>query len=1028
MYRYCKRMVCLVLVLAILIPTAGISVYAQETAQMYTIMGKSGYYLVTNNGGKTLGYAMDSGVTLLEDSGYAFKDLNRNGELDPYEDWRISDQERAESLAGQMKKDGMEGIQSIAGLMLYSSHQPLKSTQITQKQEKYLVQQNLRHMLITNVASSQAAAEWNNKTQTLVEGLHYGIPVSSSSDPRHSGADAGDKLYDSDSGSDVSSWPYSIGLAATFEPDIVYQYGRAVAQEYRALGIITALSPQIDLASEPRWFRFNETFGEDTALTTDMSKAYIDALQTTEGAENGWGSSSVNAMTKHWPGGGAGESGRDAHFGFGKFEVYPGNNFAEHLLPFTDGAFQLERGTKKTAAVMPYFSISYEQDQKNHENVGNSFNKHIIGDLLRGEYEYDGVVCTDWGVTKDNPCLDSFARSSWGVERLTTAQRHYKALMAGVDQFGGNNEMEPILEAYKMMVANEGKAFADARFEDSARRILLNLFQVGLFENPYLDVAQTEAVVGSTALVEAGFDAQLKSVVMLKNADSAITPAQPGAKRKTAYVVGMEETLVSQYFDLTTDADKADLAIVCMMEPNTGVGYTKLDVQNGGNGFIPISLQYGTYIADTAREVSLASDPDWDGISNRSYKGKSVTAANDSELETLQRVSESMCGKPVITYLKATKPVIFSEVDPLTDALLIGYGIQDRAALEIISGRVEPSGLLPMQQPTDMETVEAQYEDVSHDMQSYVDTQGNAYDFAFGLNWGGRISDYRTVKYADNSKQTGAGALKHAVALAQSMQTQDAFKQCSQRQEEFFINIYTSAKELLEQEETGEPVEKLERIHLGRHLTEFFAQAEFEPDRLDLEHLYRLSERVDLNRFLNTGQDEFIRVRDIVSELLQQDSLSLLEIKDAWDGLLQGLNRLTPVPDKGKLKQLLTQAEQNDLTEFSEASVARLKKKIAEVKTMLNNQQVTQEELDHQVVKLKDAMDSLDLLEGRFIVVEIGMDPEIDTVMKKNPKKQPSTNSNTKDSVSISLSGMLMAASCMGVYRLKRKSNTRRQI
>lgn len=182
-------------------------------------------------------------------------------------------------------------------------------------------------------------------------------------------------------------WPEPLGLAATFDPELVRRFGEIAAKEYRALGIATALSPQIDIATDPRWFRFNGTFGEDSRLATDMGRAYIDGFQSSaDDAEiaDGWGYDSVNAMVKHWPGGGSGEGGRDAHYACGKYAVYPGNNFEEHLKPFTEGAFRLDGPTKMASAVMPYYTVSTDQDTVNGENVGNSYNAYLIRDPLRG--------------------------------------------------------------------------------------------------------------------------------------------------------------------------------------------------------------------------------------------------------------------------------------------------------------------------------------------------------------------------------------------------------------------------------------------------------------------------------------------------------------------------------------------------------------------------------------------------------------------------------------------------------------------
>jgi beta-glucosidase len=731
----------------------------------------------------TLGYAENSGVKIIMKDGLPFKDLNKNGELDVYEDWRVNVKERAKDLASKMS------VEQIAGLMLYSGHQAIpmppmgmfkatydgkafaesgaKPYDLTDQQKLFLTNDNLRHVLVTSVMSPVVAATWNNNVQKLVEGIGMGIPANNSSDPRN-GANK-DAEYNAGSGGAISQWPEELGLAATFDPSITLKFGSIASKEYRAMGIATALSPQIDLATEPRWNRFVGTFGEDPKLATDMSRAYVDGFQTSPtsiAAYNGWGNYSVNAMVKHWPGGGPEEAGRDAHFAYGKFAVYPGNNFQMHLKTFIDGAFKLNGGTKKAAAVMPYYTISYNQDTKNHENVGNGYSKYLVTDLLRNKYGYDGVVCTDWLVTADEGAKpDMFVGKSWGVEQLSIADRHYKVLMAGVDQFGGNNDAKPVLQAYQMGVKEFGETYMRKRFEQSAVRLLLNIFSVGLFENPYLDPIESKAIVGKSEFMKAGYDAQLKSIVLIKNQNKTLpiakgktvyvpkrtTPAslnffgQP-VPEKTEYPVNLD--LIKKYYTVTDDPTKADFAIVFIKSPMSG-GYSRADREAGGNGYVPISLQLKEYTAVDAREHSIAAgDPVIDStIKDRSYKGKTSKSNSYPDLNTIMDTKKAMNGKPVIVSVALTNPMVFGEFERQVDAIVGEFGVQIEAQLDIISGKVEPSGLLPMQMPLNMSVVEKQYEDKPHDMAPYKDAQGHFYDFGYGLNWKGVIHDARTIKY-----------------------------------------------------------------------------------------------------------------------------------------------------------------------------------------------------------------------------------------------------------------------------------------
>jgi len=739
------------------------------------------FKLVHNEGGQTLGYSPSSGIKILTVDRLAFKDLNKNGKLDAYEDWRLPVDERAKDLAAKLS------VEQIAGLMLYSGHQAIPSaaggrfsgtyngkpfpesgaiaSDLSDQQKKFLTDDNLRHVLITSVQSPAMAAQWNNNAQALVEGIGFGIPANNSSDPRH-GSDSYAE-FNAGAGGKISMWPGSLGIAASFDPKLMKQFGEVAAAEYRALGITTALSPQIDLGTEPRWSRFDGTMGENPNLTVDMARAYVDGFQTSTGEAaitGGWGYKSVNAMVKHWPGGGPEEGGRDGHFGYGAYAVYPGHNLKDHLKPFTEGAFKLEGGTSMASAVMPYYTISYNQDTVNRENVGNSYNKYLITDLLRGKYGYDGVVCTDWIITKDVMAIDQFQGKCWGVEKMTEAERHFKAIEAGVDQFGGNNEIAPVLEAYKMGVAKHDSAFMRKRFEQSAIRLLRNIFRVGLFEKPYLNVAETEKTVGSPEFMKAGYNAQLRSIVMLKNQQKTLPLKKQlkvyipkkfipggrnwfGVETPESWKAAVNPVVAQKYFQVVEKPEEADFALVCIDSPKSGVGYSQDDVKMKGNGYVPISLQYGVYKADFARETSIAGGSPFEDFTNRSYKGKTIVASNIQDMKTVTETKAKMGTKPVIVVVKVSNPMIFSEIEKSASAILIHMGVQDQAIMDILTGAVEPSALLPFQMPVDMKTVEEQSEDVPLDMKCFVDSEGNTYDFAFGLNWGGVIKDERVAKY-----------------------------------------------------------------------------------------------------------------------------------------------------------------------------------------------------------------------------------------------------------------------------------------
>ncbi|MDR1971060.1 MAG: glycoside hydrolase family 3 protein [Treponema sp.] len=747
-------------------------------AEKFTKIQKDGYSLYLNQEGAVLGAGPGMEKYILVVDGFAFKDLNRNGVLDPYEDWRLPWEERIGDLASRMS------IEEIAGLMLYSSHQSITKVNpfaalgyrgreeqdtrehvwdLTEGQKNFLQNDHLRHVLLAQVESTAAAARWNNQAQAFAETLGLGIPINISSDPRHTPKATAE--YDLGAGGDISLWPDALGLAAAFDPALVRCFAGIAAREYRAMGITTALSPQVDLATDPRWSRFNGTFGEGSKLAVDLARAYCDGFQNSpktgipgagdsrEEIAGGWGFGSVNAMVKHWPGGGTGEGGRDAHFGFGKYAVYPGRGEEEHLKPFTEGAFKLEGKTGKASAVMPYYTISWGYDRTYGENVGNSYSRYIVTDLLREKYGYDGVVCTDWGITADPGPVDLFfSGKCWGVEELSAAERHYKILMAGADQFGGNNDKVPVLEAYAMGVREHGEEFMRNRFVQSAKRLLRNIYRTGLFENPFVDPEDSPPV--KREFISAGFQAQLRSIVLLKNAGSVLplrgkTKVYIPRRRLKAGTnfFGMataerdldplDPRIVGEYFEQVTSPEAADFALCIIESPRSvGGGYLK------DQGYIPISLQYRPYRADTAREKNIAGNED------RSYRGKTAAVSNEGDLDLVLDTRKKMGSKPVIVVVQTANPFAAAEFEGSADAILLCFSVEPRAVLDIITGKAEPSALLPFRMPRDMATVEAQAEDLAFDMIPYTDSTGNTWDFAFGLNWQGPIRDGRVEKYS----------------------------------------------------------------------------------------------------------------------------------------------------------------------------------------------------------------------------------------------------------------------------------------
>ena len=645
---------------------------------------------------------------ILEREGLRFKDLDRNGELTPYEDWRLTPEERAADLAGRLSVD------ELLGLTLHSSHQEISKDGVSPLQETLVTSNHMRHFLVRSVPSVVGAVTWHNAMQALCERERWGIPMNNSSDPRHQTA-SNDEC--NAGGGKISRWPGYLGFAATRDLSLVRRFAEISADEHRHLGIPTSMAIQIDIASEPRWWRTKQTFGEDADFITGVARELCDGYQTDPDSPSGWGPKSVVCIVKHWPGGGPVKQGRDPHCGFGRWAAFPGDNLAEHKRPFVEGAFKLNGPTRRAAALMPYYYIASGQTD---EEVGCAFNRDLIERQLRRDCRYDGVVVTDWGITRDASHEGYSNGKPWGVEGLSVAQRHLRVLEAGCDQFGGNDDIEPAREAYRLGVRKYGEEQMLARLRVTARRVLLNEFRLGLFENPYVDVAEAERTVGCEAYVKAGFEAQVRSVTLLKNAKGALplalktkvyVPAriQPAQRNFWEYWVNekkidpIPEATLAKYFTRVATPEEAEAALVFLDEPATGWGYDRYaPVEGMESRYRPISLLYRD-------------------------------AVNAEQIRLLEETRRRMPGKPVVGIVNLRKPFVPGEVEPLVDALVVTFDVSSRAVLEIVSGAAQPSGRLPFQLPANMATVERQCEDVPQDMLPYRDACGGVYDLGFGL-------------------------------------------------------------------------------------------------------------------------------------------------------------------------------------------------------------------------------------------------------------------------------------------------------
>jgi len=599
-----------------------------------------------------------------------YRDLNKNGKMDVYEDVRQPIEKRVQDLLKQMT------LEEKAGMMFYSPVRVNKDGTIEEQPAKDFLssmspvgiteidKHHITHFNLFAVPAPDTLAMWYNRMQQYAEKTRLGIPLTIASDPRNQ---SGAGIF-AMSAKTFSMWPDPLGLAAIGDDKLTEQFADISRQEYLAVGIRQGLHPQVDLATEPRWPRIAGTFGEDAALSSHMTIAYIKGYQGEK-----LGANSVAMMTKHFPGGGPQKDGLDPHFAFQKGEVYPGNNFKYHLIPF-EAAFKAG-----TAAIMPYYGVP--MGQQNVPEVGFSYNKAIITELLRKKYHYDGVVCTDWGLVTDTKLGSfNFVARAWGVEKLNTEERVQRIIDAGVDQLGGENLPDVIVKLVK-----EGK-ISEKRIDVSVARLLRLKFELGLFDNPFVDEKKTAGIVGSPEFMKAGQDAQRRSLTLLKNDNHTLPLA---INKLKIYVKNINPQIAAQYGTVVNDPKQADIAIIRLQTPNYPIAETK-----------------GNFIAQLFHFGDL------------DFKGQALQDVLDLEKTV-----------PTVVDIYLDRPAVIPEISKNAKALIANFGSSDTALLDVIFGKYKPGGHLPIEMPSSMEAVRNQKEDMPYDSKDPL------YKFGYGLSY-----------------------------------------------------------------------------------------------------------------------------------------------------------------------------------------------------------------------------------------------------------------------------------------------------
>jgi beta-glucosidase len=668
-------------------------------------------------------------VAIIQEHGLQFKDLNKNGKLDKYEDWQLTPEERSKDLLSQMSLEEKVGFMLINSANMVGSRAAEASGgklsasdlseggsgqfggggfgQNRQRQggadttrrfgqeragrggqnangerianmnnsagtAKVIKEFHHRHFILRASESASITAEWANKLQALCESEPLGIPAIIASNPRNNittnatlGTSVGTTVF--------TSWPGELGLSAMRDLKLTKEFADCSRQEWLAVGLRKGYMYMADLATEPRWSRVNGTFGENAEWVAKMIREVVLGFQGKK-----LNPSSVALTTKHFPGGGSGKGGQDSHFDWGKAEIYPGGMFNNNLIPFKAA---IEAGT---SAIMPYYSLP---SGTKYEEVGYSYNKGVIQDILRTQFGFKGIINSDTGPIDNMP---------WGVEKLTIPERYQKALEAGVNIFSGITDPSVLLE-----VAKSGKVDM-ALMDNSVLRLLNEKFELGLFENPYVDAVAAEKIVNNAGFREKADIAMRKSIVLLRNNNGAL-PLKPKTK---------------VYFESLMRNARGPVSDAPNVYPANDNKFDVEFVKTPGEADVLILWLQPTgnsLFGSTGEPISLSL----------SKCGVDISYVNNLSAQ-----------KPSILVINYTNPWVINEVynDKTTNVkgVLATFGTTSDALLDVITGKFNPTGKMPFSTPVSDQAVADQKEDVP----GYMEGKGYAlFNYDEGLSY-----------------------------------------------------------------------------------------------------------------------------------------------------------------------------------------------------------------------------------------------------------------------------------------------------
>jgi beta-glucosidase len=602
--------------------------------------------------------------------GYLFRDLNGNGYLDIYEDWRRPVDERVENLLSQMT------LAEKVAQMMHPTFIPRPDGSPPPFMEKWMRDLQIGFVLVRDLPSARAAAECMNRLQEWCEQSRLGIPVVVSMDSVHGLSYVNGGLV----------YPHNLGLAAIGDLELIRALVEASRREHLAVGVRMTLSPNADLATEPRWGRVYECPGDDPVFAAEVVRIQVETYQ--HGAS--LNPQSVLVCVKHFPGAGPQMEGVDMAPIVSTAETLP-----LHLLPFK---VAIDAGA---GSVMPYYSIPLAID-----TMAALGSRRTLQDFLRGELGFKGIINTDWGMQFGIRQAGMF----WGREISND-----EALIIGIDQaevdvVGGASPRD-ITDVVKLV--GNGQIRME-RIDDAVRKILKAKFELGIFENPYVDPNYAEQIVGCPEHQALSLEAARRSLTLVKN-DGVLPLTNVSRILVAGERAGDVDSLIGGW-----TAKQEAVSLVEAIRQFAGTNCEVLYVPNNPEEAKTVASECDVAIVAVG-EPAYMHNPPW---------GASSLELTASQQELLQAIHET--GTPIVVVVLLARPYILTWCAENAAAILIAYlpGTQGgRAIAEALFGVVNPQGRLPIQLPRDMEQVRNQRSDLPADIPNPL------FDRGFGLSY-----------------------------------------------------------------------------------------------------------------------------------------------------------------------------------------------------------------------------------------------------------------------------------------------------